>query len=152
MRNCTSRGPLIWIALEPGNLAPARTPVTSWHEEILDFLGPWFPLSCHGTAAVPRKSQGFLEDVHETFIEPMAGHSASLANTQRHPLGCITHSLTHSFTQQISDLLDAKMCSFSYYNFSEARMACDTDAESTTYYRSSQTETHSPNLAHHLCL
>ena len=134
MRNCTSRGPLIWIALEPGNLAPARTPVTSWHEEILDFLGPWFPLSCHGTAAVPRKSQGFLEDVHETFIEPMAGHSASLANTQRHPLGCITHSLTHSFTQQISDLLDAKMCSFSYYNFSEARMACDTDAESTYFY------------------
>ena len=82
--------------------------MTSWHEEILDFLGPWFPLSCRGTAAVSRKSQGFLEDVHEIFIEPMAGDSASLANTQGHPLKCIIHSLTHSFTQQILDLLDAK--------------------------------------------
>ena len=152
MRNCISRGPLIWMSLEPGNLAPARTPMTSWHEEILDFLGPWFPLSCRGTAAVSRKSQGFLEDVHEIFIEPMAGDSASLANTQGHPLKCIIHSLPHSFTQQILDLLDAKMCSFSYYNFSETRMACNTDIESTTYCRSSQTETHSPNPAHQLCL
>ena len=70
--------------------------MTSWHEEILDFLGPWFPLSCRGTAAVSRKSQGFLEDVHEIFIEPMAGDSASLANTQGHPLKCIIHSLRFS--------------------------------------------------------
>ena len=87
------------MALEPGKLAPAGTPVTSWHEEILDFLGPWFPLRCRGTAAVPRKSQGSLEDVHETFIESMAGHSASLVNTQGHPLECIIRSLIQSFTQ-----------------------------------------------------